>query len=453
MKILIVGCGKIGATLLKNLVDEGHDVVAIDSDVSVLEEVTNVHDVMSICGNGADSDVLEEAGAADADIFVAVTGSDEFNMLACFLAKKMGAKYTVARIRKAEYNDRSLDFLRRNLELDLAINPERLAAHELFNIHKFPSAVKIESFSRRQFEMIEIRLGEESALDGMALSHLREKYEAQVLVCCVRRGEEVYIPDGNFVLKSQDRIGITAPPAQLQKFLRELALLKRRARSVMILGASRTALYLAELLLSIGASVKIIEKDEARAAEACEALPRATVIHGDGASQELLLEEGLSEMDAFAALTGFDEENILLSIFAASRGVKKTIAKVNREEFASLAEKLGVDTVISPKQLVGDTLTSFVRALENSRGSNVELLYKVMDEKVEAMEFKVVSDARLCGIPLKSLNLKKNVLIAGIVRERKSIAPTGESVICAGDRVIVIAPGGARFSDLSDILA
>ena len=453
MKILIVGCGKIGATLLKNLVDEGHDVVAIDSDVSVLEEVTNVHDVMSICGNGADSDVLEEAGAVDADIFVAVTGSDEFNMLACFLAKKMGAKYTVARIRKAEYNDRSLDFLRRNLELDLAINPERLAAHELFNIHKFPSAVKIESFSRRQFEMIEIRLGEESALDGMALSHLREKYEAQVLVCCVRRGEEVYIPDGNFVLKSQDRIGITAPPAQLQKFLRELALLKRRARSVMILGASRTALYLAELLLSIGASVKIIEVDEARAAEACEALPRATVIHGDGASQELLLEEGLSEMDAFAALTGFDEENILLSIFAASRGVEKTIAKVNREEFASLAEKLGVDTVISPKQLVGDTLTSFVRALENSRGSNVELLYKVMDEKVEAMEFKVIDDARLVGIPLKTLNLKKNVLIAGIVRERKSIAPTGESVFCAGDRVIVIAPGGAHFSDLSDILA
>ncbi len=453
MKILIVGCGKIGGTLLQNLVAEGHDIVAIDSSAAVLEEVTNVYDVMSICGNGADSDILEEAGAAGADVFIAVTGSDEFNMLACFSAKKMGASYTVARIRKPEYNDRSLDFLRKNLELDLAINPERLAAHELLNLHKFPSAVKIESFSRRQFEMIEIRLGEDSALDGLRLCELRDRYEAQVLICCVRRGEEVFIPDGNFVLRSRDRLGITAPPAQLQRFLRELSVLKKRSRAVMILGGGSITRYLAQALLGIGASVKIIEKDAARAAELCEALPRATIICGDGADQELLLEEGLEEMDAFVALTGMDEENILLSVFAAARGVGKTIAKVNREEFITLAEKLGVDTVISPKHLVGDVLTSFVRALANSQGSNVELLYKLMDDRVEAMEFKVVEDPRLTDVPLKNLNLKKNVLIAGIIRERRPISPSGETVICAGDRVIVIALGDEHFSDLSDVLA
>lgn len=453
MKILIVGIGKIGSTLLASLVSEGHDIVAIDASASVLEETANVFDVMSICGNGADSDILEEAGVESADVFIAVTGSDEFNMLACFSAKRMGARHTVARIRKPEYNDRSLDFLRKNLELDLAINPERLCAHELFNLHKFPSAAKIESFSRRQFEMIEIRLKEDSALLGMSLAALRAKYEAKVLIPCVHRGEEVFIPDGSFVLEAGDRIGILATPAELTRFLRELSVFKKRARNVMILGGGSVSQYLADALLSHGASVKLIEKDQKRAAELCEALPKAVVICADGASQELLLEEGLAGMDAFVALTGMDEENILLSIFASAHGVEKVIAKVNREEFISLAEKLGVDTVVSPKRQVSDLLVRYVRALNNSRGSSVELLYKLMDERVEALEFNAARDARLCDVPLKELPLKKNVLIAGIVRERRALSPTGESVICAGDRVIVIAPAEAHFSDLSDILA
>ena len=223
MKILIVGVGKIGGILLASLAKEGHDIVAIDASASVLEEVTNVYDVMSLCGNGADSDVLEEAGAADADVFIAVTGSDEFNMLACFSAKRMGAKYTVARIRKPEYNDRSLEFLRKNLELDLAINPERLSAHDVFNILKFPSALKIESFTRRHFEMVEIRLKEDSVLAGLSLAELRTKYPARVLISCVRRGEEVFIPTGAFRLEAQDRIGILAPPQEVQRFLRSLS--------------------------------------------------------------------------------------------------------------------------------------------------------------------------------------------------------------------------------------
>lgn len=453
MKILIVGVGKIGGTLLASLVEEGHDIVAIDASASVLEEITNVYDVMSICGNGADSDILEEAGAGTADVFIAVTGSDEFNMLACFSAKRMGAKHTVARIRKPEYNDRSLEFLRKNLELDLAINPERLCAHDLFNILKFPSALKIESFTRRHFEMVEFRLKDDSALDGMTLAELRAKYPARVLISCVRRGEETIIPSGAFRLQAQDRIGIIAPPQEVQKFFRAISVLKKSSKNVMIVGGGSISRYLAASLLSAGASVKIIEKDEASATELCEALGQAVVIHGDGASQELLLEEGLTNMDAFVCLTGMDEENILLSIFASSHGVEKTIAKVNREEFISLAEKLGVDTIVSPKHTVSDMLVSYVRALNNSLGSQVELLYKLMDDCVEALEFRVAPNARVCDVPLKDLNLKKNVLIAGIVRDRKGITPAGDTTICAGDHVIVIAPGDTRPSDLSDILA
>lgn len=451
MRILIAGCGKIGSTLLASLESEGHDVVAIDSSAEVLSEITNVHDVMSICGNGADSDVLIEAGAADADLFLAVTGSDEFNMLACFLAKKLGAHRTVARIRAPEYNDDSLQFLRKTLELSSAINPERLAAHELSNILRFPSAVKIESFARRRFEMIEIRLKEDSVLDGIALNELREKHRAQVLICAVKRGEDVFIPDGNFVLRAGDRLGITAPRTELPKFLSALGILQKKSRNVMILGGSRISLYLAEKLLADGCSVKIIEKDRERAELLCEALPGATIIVGDGAEQELLIEEGLDTMDAFVALTGMDEENLLLCVFAANHGVKKTIAKVNRDEFAAMADKLGVDTVISPRHLTSDVLLTYARALQNSMGSNVELLYQLMDGEVEALEFNVVDDARLTNIPLKDLSLRKNVLIAGIVRDRRTIVPTGDAVIKAGDRVVVIA-SGERLSDLSDIL-
>ncbi len=452
MKIVIVGCGKIGATLVQTLVAEGHDIVVIDSDAAVLASITNVYDVMSICGNGADSDVLIEAQAARADLFICVTGSDEFNMLACFLAKKLGADKTIARIRNPEYNDDSLVFLRENLELSSAINPDKLAAHELFNILKFPSAVKIESFSRRALEMIEIRLKDDSALDGVKLSGLREKYKAQVLVCCVQRGEDVYIPDGNFVLKSGDRIGITATPSELQKFLRQLSVLKKQSRNVMIVGGGVTTRYLAEKLLSIGCEVRIIEQNEERATELCEALSDAVIICANGADQEVLLEEGLHSVDAFVALTGMDEENILLCTFAASHGVEKTIAKVNREEFIPLAEKIGVDTVISPEHIISDVLASYARALQNSLGSNVEMLYKLMDSTVEALEFNVRATEGLTEVPLKELSLKKNVLIAGILREGKTIVPTGDACILPGDRVVVIA-AEQKLGDLSDILA
>lgn len=452
MKIVIAGCGKIGKSIVESLVSEGHDILIIDSDSEVIEEITNVCDVMGICGNCVDSDILEEAKVETADIYIAVSGSDELNMLSCFLAKRMGAKNTIARIRTPEYNDRSLDVLKTDLELSVPINPERLAARELFNILKFPSAAKIETFSHRNMEMIEVRLKEGSALDGVKLMDIRQKFKAQVLVGCVQRGDEVYIPNGSFVLRGGDRIGVTAPHTELQKFFRGAGLFLRQAKDVMILGGSRIAYYLAEMLINIGTSVKIIDSDEKVCEALSDSLPKAVIINGDGAQQELLLEEGISTTDAFVSLTGLDETNILISMFAMMNKVPKVIAKINREELAPMAQKLGLDCIVSPKKIVSDVVISYARALQNSLGSNVETLYKLMDDKVEALEFNVREEAKVINVPLKDLKLRENILIIGIIRERKIITPAGDTEIFAGDRVVVITKNqGLR--DLSDILA
>ena len=404
MNIIIAGCGKIGTTILSNLVLEGHDVVIIDDDANVVSNLSNIYDVIGVCGNCADCNVLSEAGAEKAELFVSVAGSDELNMLACFMARKMGAKHTIARIRNPEYNDDSLMFMRKNLEISMAINPELLTAQEIYNILKFPSAMKIENFSRRNFEMIELRLKEGSVLDGMSLMQMREKYKAAFLVCVVQRNGEVIIPDGNFVLKSGDSIGITAKPTELQRLLRETELLKRQARSVMILGGSTTAYYLAKLLISSGTEVKIIEEDKRRCRELSEKLPKATVILGDGAQQELLLEEGIRSVDAFVALTGIDEENILISFMASSFDVSKIVVKVNREELFPMAGKLGLDSIASPKNIIAGMLVRYARALQNSLGSKVETLYKLMDGDAEALEFIVNNeDPHITQIPLKQL--------------------------------------------------
>ena len=451
MKIIISGCGKIGATILESLVAEGHDIVAIDNNQSVIQEITNVYDVMGVCGNCFDCDVLEEAGISEAELFIAVAGSDESNMMSCFLARKLGAKHTIARIRNPEYNDKSLSILRHHFELSMSINPERLAAHEIFNILKFPSAVKIDSFSRRSFEMIEFRLKDDSVLDGLTLSGFRDKYKTQVLICCVLRDDEIFIPGGNFVLKSGDKISLAATHTDITKLFKELGLSQKQSKNVMILGGSRISYYLSEMLASAGISVKIIDRNEKNCELLSDLLPKAVIINADGSQQDLLLEEGLTTMDAFVSLTGMDEENILISIFAATQNVPKVISKVNKDELASMAEKLGLDTIVSPKKIVSDVIIRYARALRNSLGSSVETLYKVMDGHAEALEFIVKDDARIVNIPLKNLSLKKNILIGGITRDRKRIVPGGNDVILPGDHVIIIA-ANQRLQELADIL-
>lgn len=452
MKIIIAGCGKIGSSVLKSLAAEGHDVTAIDKKSEVITSLTNLYDVMGVCGNAADCETLMEAGADGCGLFAAMTDSDELNMLSCFLAKKMGAQNTIARIRNPEYNDSSLGFLRQHLELSMSINPELGAARELYNILKFPSALKIETFSRRNLEMIEFRLSEDSDLSGMSLIEIRKKYNANFLITCVQRGEDVYIPNGYFRLEAGDKIGLTASLSEMQKLLRMLNSLRRQARNILILGGSRTAYYLAKMFEAAGNTAKIIEQDEQRCQELASALSGTTVIHGNGAEQELLMEEGLSECDAFIALTGMDEENILLGIFASQQKVPKTIVKINRDELAAMARKIGIESVVSPKEITSNILVQYARALENSSGSAVETLYKIFDGKAEALEFIAAADSKLTGMPLKNLRLKPNVLLGGIMRGRRTIIPTGSDTILPGDRVVVISSGN-RLNDLTDILA
>ncbi len=452
MNITVVGCGKIGSVIIQSLVAEGHDVTAVDNDPVLLDAVTNIHDVIGVCGNGVDCETLAEANIQTADLFVAVTGSDEQNMLACFMASRMGAKKTIARIRKPEYNDNSLKFMRDQLGIAMTINPERLAADEMYHLLRLPSAAKVETFSRRNFEIVELRLREDSLLIGVPLHELRTRIKAKFLVCLVQRGDEVYIPDGNFVLAAGDRIGITAAPAEFYKLVREIGQHHKQVRDVMILGGSRTAYYLAKRLLATGIDVHIIESDRALCEELCDALPQAVIINDDGAQQEVLMQEGLQNMDAFVTLTGMDEENILLSIFAASQNVGRVVSKVNRDELGHLAERLGLDCVVSPRKLIADVLVQYARALENSKDSSIETLYTLMDDRAEAAEFLVGEDSRVVNRPLKDLTLKPNILIAGIIRNRTPIIPSGNDIILSGDHVVVMATE-RRLQEIADILA
>lgn len=453
MKIIIVGGGKIGATLIESLESEGHDITVVDRDQKVIDEISNIYDVMCVCGNGVDNDTLNEAEVSKAELLIAVTASDEINMLICFIAKKMGAAHTVARVRNPEFNDKRMGQVKQYLDISLTINPELLAAQEIFNILKLPAAINIETFSRRNFEMVELLIKDDSHLDGMSLIELRKKYKASFLICVVKRGDEVYIPDGNFILKNGDHICITANFTEIQKLLKMLGLAKKHSKNVMILGATTTAFYLSKMLLRSGSDITIIDKDIDRCNQFSEILPGAVIINGDGAQQEVLMEEGITSVDAFASLTGMDEENILISFFAQSQNVPRVVAKVNRNELASMAEKLGLDSIVSPKKAVSNVVTSYARALQNTLGSNVETMYKLMNGSVEALEFNVQSDFKSQHVPLKEMKLKKDVLIAGIIRKRKAFVPSGDDEIISGDKIIVIAKSNEqKMNDLADIL-
>lgn len=452
MDIIVAGVGKIGYKVISTLVAEGHDVTVIDNQTDIISEVTNIFDVIGVCGNCADCETLEEAGIDKAELFIAFTGSDEMNMLSCFLAKKMGAKHTVARIRNPEYNDRSLGFMRQQLDLSMSVNPELLVAQELYNILKIPSAFKVDYFARRSLEIIEMKIKADSPICGQKLSKLREKQTVEFLIAAVLRDGEIIVPDGSFEIKVGDIVSIAATPGDMQKLLKGLGVITKQARSVMILGGSKTAYYLSKMLLSSGNEVKIIEKNIERCEELSDIVPKAVLINGDGSQQELLLEEGLHSLDAFVALTGMDEENILISIFASNQNVPKVISKINRDEMIKMAEKLGLDCVVSTKSITSDIILRYTRALDDTMGSSIETLYRIMGDKVEALEFKVKDDSSLLNTPIKNLDIKQGILIVGIIRPgKKAVIPSGDDIIMKGDRVIVLSYEN-RITRLSDIL-
>ena len=453
MKIVVVGCGKIGKTIIESLVKERHQVFAIDSNPEVAEEIRTAYDAMCFCGNGTEYETLKTADVDKCELFIAVTSSDELNMLACFAAKRMGAKHTVARIRDLENNDASLDFFKEQLDLSMAINPERLTAEATYHILKLPSATKVETFSHRGLEMIEVLLKNDSPLDGITLMELRKKTKEKFLVATVGRNEEVFIPRGNFELKSGDKLGIITSTRGAQRILNTMGATNVPIKDVILLGAGTISNYLTQMLVAGRHSVKIIDADQAACEQACESLPESvTVIHGNEMSQELLMEEGILNTDAFIALTDRDEENILMSFYAISQKVPKIIAKVDRRELSSIAGNLGLDCMLSPRTIVADVMVKYARALENSMGSQIETLYSVMNGMAEALEFKVLNDFEYTNVPLKEMSLRENVLIAGISRENKAIIPTGDDVILPGDSVIIIAKG-ERILNLSGIMA
>lgn len=450
MKIVIVGDGKVGQALTGRLAEEGHDLVVIDSSPEALRTSVEVHDVMGISGNGASYAVQKEAGVEDADLLIAATSGDELNLLCCLVAKKLGARHTIARVRNPDYADQ-LVMMREDLGLSMTVNPEMAAATEIARMLRFPSALKLDSFARGMVELVEIKVKEGSPLLGQALYTLSSHLGIRILICAVRRGEEVYIPTGSFVLQQGDKISITATPSEMDSLFRKLGIYRHKIHRVMVVGGGRIAYYLAKQLLKLGMSVKIIEKDAVRCELLSEALPKARIILGDGSDRELLEEEGIEEMDALVALTGMDEENIIISMYAGTLELGKVVTKINRMSFQEILDSAGIESVISPKGITVNQIVRYVRAMQNSQGSNVETLHRIVGGRVEALEFNVTADPEVTGIPLKDLRTRQNLLIAGILRGRTIIYPGGNDTIEPGDSVIVVTTGH-QLKDLRDIL-
>ncbi len=451
MRIIIVGCGKIGQTIVEELVAEKQDVLVLDSNPEVVKRMVDTYDVMGICGNGVSYDRLIEADTGKADLFIAVTRSDELNMLCCFAAKKLGAKYTVARIRDYEYTNQNLRFMKESLAIDMIINPELLTAEAFYNVLRLPSATKVEMFSNRRVEMTEFLVSDNSPLCGQSLIELKKKQKGAYLICAIRRGEEVFIPRGSSEILPGDRVAVIATQMEMGKLIKGLGLGSLTVRSVLIVGASKTAHYLTDLLLKSRMSVKIVEKDIEVCEDTCIKFPQATVVYGDGANREILDEEGLRGTDALVSLTGKDEENLLMAYYAKTLQVPKIAAKVNRDGLFPMAEKLGIESVFSPGKIVANGVLRYVRALENCVGSTMETLYKIMDEDAEAVEFEVKSDFKKIGVPLKEMKIKKGMLIASILRGYDAIIPGGEDTIEVGDRFIVVSTS-KHLVEINDIL-
>ncbi|MCI9530351.1 MAG: Trk system potassium transporter TrkA [Lachnospiraceae bacterium] len=450
MQIIIVGCGNVGATLTEQLSKEGHNITVIDTDAQRAESVANRFDVMGVVGNGASFNVQNEAGIEEADLLIAVTTSDELNLLCCLIARKTGGCNTVARVRNPIYN-REIGYIKEELGLSMVINPEYAAASEIARLLKFPSAIKVDTFAKGRVELLQCKIGEGSVLGGQPLTYISSGLHCDVLICSVERGEEVYIPSGNFELQEKDVITVVASSKKANEFFRKIGMATNRIKSCMIIGGGETTYYLAKQLLPMGISIKIIEQDKERCNELSDLLPQAMVIHGDGTERNLLYEEGLLQAHSFVSWTSLDEENIMLSLFAQSVSKAKTITKVHRIDYDEIIDKLDLGSVLYPKNITAEYILQYVRAMQNSIGSNVETLYRLIDGKVEALEFRVRERSELVGVPLKELQLKENVLIACISRRGIIITPGGQDTIEVGDTVAVVTTNQG-FHDLRDIL-
>ena len=451
MRIIIVGFGKVGSVLAWQLCAEKHDVTVIDCDESLASYADNT-DIVFYTGNGVKLDDLQNAGCAKADLLIAVTGVDEVNMLICCIAKLLGVKDTIARVRDPEYSTQ-ISRIKDKLGIDMTINPELAATGEISRLLRFPSAMTVDTFAKGMVEIVSVRLKDESLLAGVPLYELQKKFPAKVLVCAVERGGEIIIPNGSFILQAQDRISVVAKRAEIEKFFKATgAFSKRKIKRVMIVGASRIGYYLTADLAKYGISVTIIDTNREKLDAVANNLSGSiTVVEGDGSSSDLLQEYDITGHDAFVALTGLDEENMVLAMYASRQGLGKIIAKVNRQTFLSMVKNTDVETYVSPKLICTNQILQYVRAKVNSGGSNVETLHTIVDDKVEAVEFIVKSTARCKGIPLKDLSIKDDILVACISRRGNIFTPSGNDTIEPEDRVIIVTTMKG-LNDLDDIL-
>ncbi len=451
MHIVIVGDGKLGHSLARRLAEEGYDIVLVDKNADLLRASGNALDIGCVCGNGLNAEVLTEAGVPEADLLIAVTSTDEINILCCLVARRLGARHTIARVRDPECAKIVLS-MREELGLSMTLNPEQAAATEIARIIRFPSAMKVDFFAKGRVEMVEVKVAAGSPLIGQPLAELYRKFHTRVLVCAVQRDGEVTIPRGDFVLQEGDLISLTATPNEITQLFRVLGLIGPKARTAMIVGGGRVSFYLAQQLIEAGIHVKIIEQNRQRCEELSDKLPRATVILGDGSDRETLREEGMAEADVLVALTGLDEENVVISMYAIADHVRKVIAKINHITFGEILEKTGIECVITPHLIAAGRILRYVRAMQSSVSSSMEALSKIVNEKVEAIEFRVREGFAGRDVPLKELKLKKNLLVASITRGGKLILPSGDDSIQEGDSVVVVTTL-VGLEKLDDILA
>lgn len=450
MKIVIIGAGKVGYKLAKQLSSEKYDIILIDNNEEKLRKSIERMDVFCVAGEGGSVEVQQRADVPHADLVIACTSTDECNMLSCLIARRLGARHTIARVRNPIYY-KQIDFLKKDLHLSMVVNPELIVAGDITRLLLFPDASKVETFVKGRVELVEfpIHCGK---LEGLSLSELYARFQVQVLVCAVESGETVLIPDGDYILKAGDKLHIAASHQNMEQFFKKIALRKEKIKNAMICGGGRVAYYLASQLCNLGMNVKIIERNRERCEELCELLPQATIINGDATEHDLLIEEGIEKTDAFIALTGMDEENIIMSLFASKQSVSKVIVKINEDRRAMMIDELGLDSIVSAKTATADAILGYVRARRNSQCSaNVETMYQLLDGRVEALEFIIKSENAYTGVPLKDLNLKVNNIIACIARGRKIIIPNGDDSIQVGDSVVIITMT-KQIRDLDDIL-
>ena len=450
MNIIIVGCGKVGYTLVEQLSNEDHNLVVIDERPEKVQYITNELDAMGVVGNGINHRTLIDAGVATADLLIAVTGSDEKNLLCCVIARKTGHCQTIARIRNPIYNV-EMDFLKKEFGLAMIINPELAAANEIARVFQFPSAIRVDTFAKGHVELLHFKVGKNCSLIGLKLLNFHQTIHSNVLVCTVIRGNDVIIPNGDFEFQENDVVAIASERRNAIDFFHKIGMEKNRVGNAILAGGGKVSYYLAKSLLSSGIHVTIIEIDHERCEQLSELLPDATIICGDATDQALLSQEGLEHAQGFAALTGLDEENILLSLYANDVSSAKTVTKINRISFNSVINELNLGSIIYPRIITADYIVKYVRSANYSMNSNVETLYKLARGKAEALEFIIKENCAVAYIPLVDLKLRPNTLISCIYRDGKVIIPSGQDRMMTGDSVLVVL-SGYRISDIKEIL-